>query len=117
MRFDANYMGTELDGRWWKPYRGGGFFVKGLGEGRIEGDALVFMRALGKTPFRIPLSRIETVVTGSWHRGQYGGKDRVVKVSWNDNGHRLVSGFAFKSKERAEDLGKTLRERSESARS
>jgi hypothetical protein len=37
----AQYVGTEVDGRWWKRYRAAGFFARGNGSFRFaDGEQL-----------------------------------------------------------------------------
>lgn len=91
----GHYLGTEIDGRWYKRYRQDGLFARGLGDYWIEGDVLRFRRYLTREPLSIPLRRVQSVELGRWHAGRWVGAERAIKLVWEDEGKRLSSGFVF----------------------
>mgnify|MGYP000283042842 CR=1 FL=1 len=54
----GSYLGTEIEGKWWKRYREAGFFARGNGEWWIENGALCFRRQLTRTPLVIPFDEV-----------------------------------------------------------
>jgi hypothetical protein len=100
-----SYVGTELNGKWWKSYRKDGFFVRGNGLHTFEEDALTFKRLLMKEPLRIPYSAISGVRTGTWHAGKWLAGRPIVKVDWTaPDGSTLSSGFGFATDEMADAM-------------
>ena len=107
-----SYLGTELNGKWWKRYRHDGFFVRGNGVYTLEDDALTFKRLLLKEPIRIPYSAITCVQQGTWHAGKWLAGRPIVKIDWTaPDGSALSSGFGFATREMAEQLINELNER------
>ena len=91
----GHYLGTEIDGRWYKRYRQDGLFARGLGDYWIEGDTLRFRRYLTREPLSIPLRRVQSVELGKWHAGRWVGAERALKLIWENEGQVLSSGFVF----------------------
>jgi hypothetical protein len=91
----GHYLGTEIDGKWHKRYRGDGLFARGLGDYWVEGDVLRFRRYLTRTPLSIPLRRVDAVELGKWHAGRWLGSKRAIKLIWEHDGQQLSSGFVF----------------------
>ena len=56
MNKKGNYLGTEVDGRWWRRYRAPTFFARGNGELWLDEDGLHFLRRMTKTPLSISWS-------------------------------------------------------------
>jgi hypothetical protein len=104
-RLSQSYVGTELNGRWWKAYRKDGFLVRGNGAYALEDDALTFKRLLLKEPLRIPYSAITGVRTGTWHAGKWLARRPIVTIDWTaPDGSALSSGFGFATREMADEL-------------
>jgi hypothetical protein len=108
-RGKAQYVGTEIDGRWWKRYRAPGFFARGNGTYRFEAGELVFDRALTKELTRISLVEVMDVTFGTWHAGTWLAGKPIVKVTWEHDGARLSSGFGFVDRPSAEAFVAGLR--------
>lgn len=87
------YLGTELNGRWWRRYARDGFLARGLGDWWLDDAALHFHRRLTRVPLGIPLVDVLEVELGRWHAGKWAGGAAVVKVVWVRDGRRLSSGF------------------------
>ena len=91
----GHYMGTEIDAKWWRRYRGKGCFARGKGHWRLEDGVFVFKRLLLSDPVRIPMADVFEVRMGTWHSGQWAGGKPVVKLLWRREGLDLCSGFLF----------------------
>src|SRR5687768_8394364 len=105
VRQSGQYLGTEIDGRWWKAYRRDGFFLRGNGRFRLEADAFVFLRHLTKEAFRIPFAAITGARIGSWHAGKWLAGSPIVKIDWTGlGGEHLSSGIGMRRREDAEAL-------------
>jgi hypothetical protein len=89
----GHYLGTEVDGKWWRRYRGGGFFARGNGTYWADSEAFHFLRYLTRTPLVIPFARVSSVETGARHAGRWCMGIPIVKIVWEDGVHRLSSGF------------------------
>ena len=104
-RHKGQYLGTEIDGKWWKRYRKDGFFVRGNGHYWLEPDALAFHRLLTNEPLRIPFSVITGARIGSWHAGKWLLGSPIVKIDWlSPDGARLTSGIGMRHRADAEAL-------------
>lgn len=115
-RRPGSYLGTEIDGKWWKRFRGEGFFARGNGEWWIEGGALYFRRFLTQTPLVIPFDKVTEVKIGTWHSGRWILGRPIFKVFWGREGLRLSSGFYLESdRRRAMELLAMLEEQVRSA--
>lgn len=91
----GNYLGTEIDEKWWRRYRRDGLLARGIGEFWIESSSLSFRRNLTDLPIVIPFVDMLDVKVGKWHSGKWAGGALVVKIIWNKIGNRLSSGFVF----------------------
>lgn len=100
----GHYIGTEIDRKWWKRYRGEGLFMRGMGQWWINGHTLYFHRTLTNAPFTIDLSQLTGIETGSWHAGKLVGGDRVIKLVWEKDGRTLSAGFVLCKKEGRDTL-------------
>lgn len=89
----GSYLGTEIEGKWWKRYREEGFFARGNGEWWVDGDVLYFRRLLTRTPLIIPLDKVTEVKIGTWHAGRWILGRPIFKVLWTRQGLSLSSGF------------------------
>lgn len=89
----GSYLGTEIEGKWWKRYRKDGFFARGNGEWWVDGGALYFLRSLTRDPLVIPFDRVTEVKIGTWHAGRWILGRPIFKVLWSREGLILSSGF------------------------
>jgi hypothetical protein len=113
-REKGQYLGTEVNGRWWKTYRRDGLSLRGNGHYWIENDALMFHRLLTKEPFRIPLAAITGARIGSRHGGKWLAGSPIVKIDWTaSDGTRLSNGIGVRQREAAEALVELLRQLTE----
>lgn len=109
-RRPGHYLGTVVDGRWWKRWRRDGLFARGNGEWWMEGRVLCFRRLWTRTPIRIELGRVVAVETGAWHAGKWAGGRTVIKLVWEDEGSRLTAGFVLAAdRQEVLDLAKRFR--------
>jgi hypothetical protein len=102
-RRPGRYLGTIVDGRWWKRYRREGFFARGNGEWWLEGRTLCFRRALTTAPIRIDLDALVSTGSGAWHAGHWGGGRTVITLTWEREGRPLTAGFVL-----SDDAGEAL---------
>ena len=93
----GNYLGTTVDGKWWKRYRGGNFFARGNGEFRFDTEKreLRFRRYLTREPIVLPFAAVEDIAKGSWHAGMWCLGREAVVFHWREGGRVLNSGFPF----------------------
>jgi hypothetical protein len=104
------YFGTEVDGRWWKRYRGKAFFARGNGEFWFDEQGLHFRKLLTTTPLSIPFSEMKGVRLGRWHAGKWGGGRPVLKIDFGRSGEALTAGFLLaKEWDRMESFASDLR--------
>jgi hypothetical protein len=93
----GHYLGTEIDGKWWRRYRGRGFFSRGSGRYWSDAEAFRFLRHLTRAPLEIPFARVSAVEIGTRHAGRWTAGIPIVKIVWEEDGHRLSSGFVVSS--------------------
>jgi len=95
-RVSAHYLGTEIDGSWWKRYKGDGYLMRGAGECWVQDGMLHVYRFMTGHPLCFPLKDLLEIKAGSsWHAGKWVGRSRVVKLLWEKDGRILSSGFLF----------------------
>lgn len=94
-RRSGHYLGTVVDGQWWKRFFKEGLFARGNGEWWFEGRTLCFRRLLTRVPIRIDLDRLAAVETGTWHAGKWAGGRTVIKLTWEHEGRPLTAGFVL----------------------
>ena len=110
--FPGHYLGTVIDGKWWKRYRRGGFFARGNGEYWLTDDGFCFLRYLTRTPLVIPFARVVGVEIGKSHAGRWiPGPGGILRLCWEKEGQKLSSGFIVsRRREETEALAALVRE-------
>jgi hypothetical protein len=98
----GHYLGTAVDGKWWKRYRGRNFFARGNGEYEVDAarQELRFRRYLTREPIVLPFGLLEDVTVSAWHAGKWCLGKPIVVLHWCEEGKRLSSGFLFSSNDR-----------------
>jgi hypothetical protein len=91
----GNYLGTEIDHRWWKRYRAPGFFARGSGEFWMDETGVWFRRLLTGSPLTISWREMTTAKLGTWHAGQWVLGRPVLKIEYEREGQHLSAGFCF----------------------
>lgn len=92
-RRKGQYLGTEIDEKWWKRYRKDKFFARGNGEYWIDDTGLYFRRYLTKHPIEIPFAKVIELKIGKSHAGKWLLGAWVLKLIWEKDGMKLSSGF------------------------
>jgi len=87
------YIGTEINGKWWKRYTKDMFFARGNGEYWIDDESLHFHRYLSNEPISLPLKTVRDVSVGKWHSGRWAFGKSIIKISWEKDDQLLCSGF------------------------
>lgn len=104
----GHYLGTEIDGKWWRRYRRDRMFARGNGTWRQDATALHFKRFFLKS-FAIPFAAVTDVQLGKWHAGRWAAGYPVIKLIWRKDGLCLGSGFVLtRSLDEAEALRKVF---------
>ena len=108
----GNYYGTEVDGKWWKRYRGSGFFARGNGELWMDDAGLHFRKTLSRAPLSILWEEMTAVGLGRWHCGRPAVGRPLLKVDFARDGRALSAGFSLSGdREEMEDLVDQLSEK------
>ncbi len=89
----GNYLGTVIDGKWWKRYRKQGFLMRGNGEFCAKPEGFYFLRYLTSNSLCILWKQVTGIDTGKWHAGRWGGGYPIMKIIWSNKGLTLSSGF------------------------
>ncbi len=89
----GNYLGTEIDGAWWKRYRAPHFFARGSGEFWMDESGIGFRRLLTDAPLTIPWDEMSAARLGTWHAGQWVLGRPIVKIEFQRDGRSLCAGF------------------------
>lgn len=97
----GHYLGTEIDGKWWKRYREDSFFTRGNGTYWLNDEALHFQKFLSSNSLQIPYEKMKTITVGKWHAGKWKLGRPIVKVIWQEEGQLLSSGFFVSGSESA----------------
>jgi hypothetical protein len=82
----GNYVGTEIDGSWWKRCRGAAFFARGNGEFRLDDEGIHSLRNLTKTPLVIAWGEMSEATLGTWHAGRWIRGRPILKVRFARDG-------------------------------
>ncbi|MGQ9471540.1 MAG: PH-like domain-containing protein [Candidatus Aminicenantales bacterium] len=89
----GHYLGTEIDGKWWKRYGKNQFLARGLGDYWQNEEGFYFLRYATQEPIFIPFRQALTIKTGKWHFGRWAMGRDIIKIVWQSEGHELSSGF------------------------
>lgn len=91
----GQYLGTEIDHKWWRRYSKGGFFTRGIGEYWIKDGSLYFQHYSRQKPFRLPIQDIVEIALCPWERRTRSGWTPIIKLIWQKDGRWLSSVFAL----------------------
>lgn len=91
----GHYLGTEVEGKWWRRYRNDGLLARGIGAWWMDGKALFFRRYLIEALIVIQFKDVVEVKVGKWHSGRWAGGSTVVKILWRKQEKLLSSGFVL----------------------
>ncbi len=91
----GHYLGTEIEGKWWRRYMRDGLFARGSGEYWYDEQSFYFRRYLTRDPIVIPLPRVREVQLGRWHAGRWTWGAPIVKLVWETDDLSLSSGFVL----------------------
>jgi hypothetical protein len=89
----GSYFGTVMDGKWWRRYRGGGFFARGNGEFWMNDDGIQFRRLLTKEPLAIKWHEARRATLGKSHAGRWAMGRPILKIGFVREGESLEAGF------------------------
>jgi hypothetical protein len=97
----GRYLGTEIDGKWWKRYMKDGLMMRGNGVHWYDRSTFWFLRYLSQDPIAIPFEKMTGVRVGTWHAGRWALGLPIIKFVWENQGQSLTSGFvlAYESQE------------------
>jgi hypothetical protein len=95
----GHYLGTEVEGKWWRRYAEPPFFARGSGTYWYDDRAFYFRRYLTKAPLELMFERLQEIQIGRWHCGRWAGGAPVVKLVWADGDLSLSSGFVLSRSE------------------
>ena len=87
------YLGTEIDGKWWRRYTKDGFFCRGNGEYWYDDQGFYFLRSYFKQPIFIAFSTVSEAKTGKFHSGKWCFGAPILKIIWKKDNLLLSSGF------------------------
>ncbi len=98
LKLDVNektglYLGTEINGKWWKRYKRDRLFARGNGRYWHDDRSFYFLRYLTKEPIGIPFEKVKEFKTGTWHSGRWCFGYPVLKILWTKDDLELCSGF------------------------
>ena len=91
----GNYLGTEINEKWWRRYTGDKMLARGMGTFTCEKNTIAFKRYLIKQAVQIDVAKIREFKIGKSHSGQWAGGKEILKVVWDKEGRKLSSGFTF----------------------
>ena len=89
----GQYLGTEVDHKWWQRYSKDGFFTPGIGEYWIKDGSLFFQHRTRQKPISLPLRDIVEIVLCPCSRRSRDSRNPVLKLTWKKDGKWLSSGF------------------------
>ena len=91
----GQYLGTEIDHKWWRRYKEEGFFTHGIGEYWIKDGSLFFQHQARQEPIRLPLKNIVEIVLCPCKKRFRVGTKPIIKLVWLKGDRWLSSGFAL----------------------
>ena len=93
----GNYFGTEIDGKWWRRYRGPAFFARGNGEFSMDEEGIHFLKKLTSSPLTIRWDEATGATLGKGHAGRWAMGRPVLKIAFQRDGEDLEAGFFLSS--------------------
>jgi hypothetical protein len=92
----ATYLGTTAAGDpWYKGFLRVGFPPIGEGEFWFDRKGFYFSGKAGGAGVAIPTDSILDVMLGRWHARSFSLKGNILKITWNKNGRKVISGFVM----------------------
>jgi hypothetical protein len=91
----GQYLGTEIDHKWWRRYSKGGFSTRGIGEYWIKDGSLHFQHRTRQQPIRLPIKDIVEIILCPCKKRTRIGQTPVIKLVWKKDDTWLTSGFAI----------------------
>jgi hypothetical protein len=91
----GQYLGTEIDHRWWQRYSEDGFFTRGFGEYWIQDGTFHFQHQVRQNPIKLPLQKIVEIVLHPCNRRAKIGVMQIIELIWQKDGLWLSSSFAL----------------------
>ena len=98
-KHQGHYLGTVVEGQWWRRYTRPPFFARGNGTYWYDDRAFYFQRYLARDPLELSFERIAEIQTGRWHAGRWAWGAPIVKLIWEGDGLSLSSGFVLSRSE------------------
>lgn len=106
----GGYFGTEVDGKWWKRYKGRAFFARGNGEFWMDDDGIHFRKLLTERPLTIRWHEMTDADLSRTHAGRWATGRPILQVMFQRDGHDLVAGFLLsRNWDDMEELASDLR--------
>ena len=99
----GSYLGTVIEGKWWKPCFRGGLLCKAPGSWQLGEGGLYFLRLLTRKPLFFPFAAMRGLTVSRSHAGNFVFKPVVISLDWEKDGRLLNSGLVLDR-----DPGRTL---------
>jgi hypothetical protein len=91
----GQYLGTEIDHKWWQRYSEEGFFTRGTGEYWIKDGTFYFQHQVRQKPIKLPLQDIVEIALHPCNRRTKIGVMQIIELVWQKDGLWLSSSFAL----------------------
>jgi len=91
----GQYLGTEIDHKWWQCYSEGGFFTRGIGEYWIKDGTFYFQHQVRQKPIKLPLQDIVEIALHPCNRRTHIGVMQIIELIWQKDDLWLSSSFAL----------------------
>ena len=91
----GQYLGTEVDHKWWQRYSREGFFTPGIGEYWIKDGSLFFQRQAQQQPIVLPLANIVEIKICPYNKRTRIKGEPIIKLVWEKDGKWLSSAFVL----------------------
>lgn len=91
----GSYLGTVIEGKWWKPYFRDGMLCKAPGRWQLGADGLYFLRLFTRKPLFFPFAAMRGLTVSRSHAGNFVFKPVVISLDWVEGGRWLSSGLVL----------------------